>query len=96
MRFLRVAEQNNKTVLKAVKLEIRNQDRFRIDTPAPGQPAGKEKDAIKEKINDLKDLSGVNLTNTPQTGSGKDTPAIMNKTREEKGSSQIKGKNGHD
>ena len=96
VRFLRVAEKNNKTVFKAVKLEIRNQDRARTDTTAPGQPAVKEMDSIREKIKDQKDLPGFNATNTPQTGSGKDTPAIMNKTREEKGSSPIKGKSGHD
>jgi hypothetical protein len=95
MRFLRVAEKNNKTVFKAVKVETTNQDRFRTDTAAPGQPSEKEKDATREKIKDLKDPA-ANVTNTPQTGSGKDTPAIMNKTREEKESSRIKEKNGHD
>ena len=94
MRFTRVTEKNNKTVFRAVKREIGNQDRSRIDTTAPARPAGRDKDTIREKIKDQKDLTGADATITPQTGSGNDTLATTNITREEKGSSQNKGKNG--
>jgi hypothetical protein len=55
-----------------------------------------EREKIREKIKDQKDLIEGNRTNTLQTGSGNDTPKIMKNTQGENGSSGNKGKNGRE
>jgi hypothetical protein len=95
MRFTRVTEKNNKTVFRAVRLEIRNEDHSRNDTTTPVNNTGKDKDTTREKIKDQKDLIPVNGAITQQTGSKNDTSAITKNPQEDKGSSQNKGKNGN-
>ena len=68
MRFARVIEKNNKTVFKAVRLEIRNQDRKKDDNTTATGTMEQEREKIREKIKDQKDMIQVNRTNTQQTG----------------------------
>ena len=94
MRFTRVTEKNNKTVFKAVRREVRNQDNSQNDMITPVNSPGKDKDSIREKMKDQKALIPVSKT-TPQTGVKNDTVAILKNPQEDKGSSQNKGKNGN-
>jgi len=96
MRFARFIEKNNKTVFKAVKLEIRKQDRVRDDNTTAMKLSEQDRDTIREKIKDQKDVIRVNGTINPQTGNRNDTPSIMKNSQEEKGSSRDNGKNGRD
>ena len=96
MRFARFIEKNNKTVFKAVKLEIRKQDRIRDDNTTAMKVSEQDRDKIREKIKDQKDVILVNVTINPQTGNRNDTPSIIKNPQEDKGSSKDKGKNGYD
>jgi hypothetical protein len=96
MRFARFIEKNNKTVFKAVKLEIRKQDRVRDENTTAMETMEQDRDKIREKIKDQKDVILVNGTITPQTGNRNDTPSIIKNPQEDKGSSKDKGKNGRD
>jgi hypothetical protein len=96
MRFARFIEKNNKTVFKAVKLEIRRQDRVRDENTTAMETPEQDRDKIREKIKDQKDVILVNGTITPQTGNRIDTPSIIKNPQEDKGSSKDKGKNGQD
>jgi hypothetical protein len=55
-----------------------------------------ERDKIREKIKDQKDMIEINRTNTLQTGFGNDTPKIMKNMQGENASSGNKGKNGRE
>jgi hypothetical protein len=96
MRFTRFIEKNNKTVFRAVKLEIRKQDRALNDNTTVSETMEQNRDKIREKIQDLKDVMPVNRTITPQPGNRNETPALMKNLQEDKGSSRDKGKNGRD
>jgi Domain of unknown function (DUF5667) len=90
MRFTRFIEKNNKTVFKAVKLEIRKQDHAQNDNTSAVET--KE----QEKIKDHKDLIPVNRAIAQQTGNRNNTQINMKNPLEDKGSSRDKGKNGRD
>jgi hypothetical protein len=96
MRFARFIEKNNKTVFKAVKLEIRKQDRAWDDNTTVVETMEQDRDKIREKIQDQKDVILLNGTITPQTGYRNDTPSIIKNPQDDKGSSRDKGKNGRD
>ena len=96
MRFARVIEKNNKTVFKAVRLEIRKQDRQNDDNTTTTGTMEPEREKIREKIQEQQDLIEGNRTNTLQTGSRNDTPKIMKNTKDENESSGNKGKNGRE
>jgi hypothetical protein len=96
MRFARFIEKNNKTVFKAVKLEIRKQDHARDDNTTVTETMEQDRDAIREKIKDQKDLNQVNRTIIPQTGFRNNTPSIIKNPQENKGYSRDNGKNGRD
>ena len=57
MRFTRFIEKNNKTVFKAVKLEIRKQDRARENNSTVMETSVQDRDKIREKIKDQKDVT---------------------------------------
>jgi hypothetical protein len=57
---------------------------------------GQDRDAIREKIKDQKDLNQVTRTITPQTGFRNNTPSIIKNPQENKGYSRDNGKNGRD
>ena len=96
MRFTRFIEKNNKTVFKAVKREIRKQDRARDDNTTVSENVENDRDKNREKMKDQKDVIPVNGTITPQTGYRNNTPSITKNPQEDNGSSQDKGKNGRD
>ena len=96
MRFARFIEKNNKTVFKAVKSEIRKQDRARDDTTLAIENVERDRDTIRERIKDQQDMIPVNGTISPQTGYRNGTPSIMKIPQEDNESSQYKGKNGRD
>ncbi len=91
MRYTRFIEKNNKTVLKAVKLEIRKQDPARDDNTNGGGTTEQDREKIRDKIKDQKEITPVNGTITLQNGS-----SIMKNPEEDKGSSRDKGKNGRE
>jgi hypothetical protein len=68
MQFTRVTEKNNKTVFKAVRREVQNQDNSQRDMITPVSSPAKDKDAIREKTKDQKALVPVSTTITPKTG----------------------------
>ena len=94
MRFTRFIEKNNKTVFKAVRLEIRNQDGAREDNTTVSETREKDRDTIREKLKNQKDAIPVNETNTRQNGARNTTLSVMKNLQDEKGSSNEKGKNG--
>jgi hypothetical protein len=95
MRFTRFIEKNNKTVFKAVKLEIGNQNRTREDNTTVSETRGKDRDTIREKLKNQKDVIPVNETITRQYGTRNNTPSVMKNLQDDTGSSNDKGKNGH-
>jgi hypothetical protein len=94
MRFARFIEKDNKTIFKAVRLEIREQDRARDDNPTAIKTMEKDRDIIQERIKDQKDVIPDNRTISPQTGNRNVTPSVMKNPQEDKGSSRDMGKNG--
>ena len=94
MRFARFIEKNNKTIFKAVRLEIRKQDHAQDDNTTAGGTMEQDRYTIREKIKDQKDMIQVNRTITPQTGSRNDTPTIVKNPQEAKDPHAIKEKTG--
>ena len=79
-----------------MKLVIRKQDCVRDDNTTAIGTMEQDKDKIREKIKDQKDIIPVNGTITPQTGNRNDKPSIIKNPQEDNGSSRDKGKNGRD
>ena len=96
MRFARFIEKNNKTVFRAVRLEIRKQDLAREDNTTAIENREKARDTIRERIKDQQDVIPVNGKIIPQTGFRNETPSIMKNPQEDNGSSRDNGKNGRD
>jgi hypothetical protein len=96
MRFTRFIEKNNKTVFKAVKLEIRKQDRAQNDNTTAVETKEQDNEKIREKIKDQKDLIPVNGTIAQQTGNRNNTPINMKNPQEDNGSSRDKENNRRD
>jgi hypothetical protein len=94
MRFARFIEKDNKTIFKAVRLEIREQDRARDDNTTAIKTMEKDRDIIQERVKDQKDVIPVNRTISPQIGNRNFTPSVMKNPQEDKGSSRDTGKNG--
>ena len=96
MRFDRFVEKNNKTILKAVKLEIRNQNRAGEDTTTSVQTMEQDRNETRDRIKDKKGDIMVNATIATQNQDRNDSPSITKKQQEDRGSSQGQGKSGHD
>ena len=97
MRFTRFTEKDNKTVLKAVRFEIKNQNRFTDDNSTDIRHPELERNQDREKIKEQKDIIAVNTTVFNQTGRRNDTPSGTVSPLEDRGPSQDQGKkNGHD
>jgi len=62
MRFDRSAGKNNKTVLKAVKQEIRKQNPAGGDTTTPAGTTAQAGNETRDRINDTRDDTPVNAT----------------------------------
>jgi hypothetical protein len=95
VRFARFIEKDNKTSYKAVKLEIRNQNRTQQnDTIMAVETPEQDRDMLREKVKEQKDAIPANQTIGQQTGNGKNMSSNIKNLQEDKGSSQDKGKNG--
>ena len=92
MRFTRFIEKNNKTVLKAVRLEIRKQDRVNDANSTAVETMEQDKNQSRERIKDQKDMIPVNTTITTQPGRRNDTPSGTISPQDDKGSSRDQGK----
>jgi len=96
MRFTRFIEKNNKTVLKAVRLEIRKQNRINDDNPAAVENMEQDRNQNREGIQDQKDMIPVNITISPQPGHRNGTPSGTISPQDNRGPSQDQGKKGRD
>jgi len=96
MRFARFIEKNNKTVLKAVRLEIRKQNRVNDNNPATVKTMEQEREQDRERIKEQKDMITVNTTISPQPGRRDVTPSGTISPQDDRGSSQDQGKKGRD
>jgi hypothetical protein len=96
MRFARFIEKDNKTVLKAVRLEIRRQNRVNDDNSTTVETMEQDRDQDREKIKDQKDLITVNTTISNQPGHRDDTPSGTVSPQDNRGSAQDQGKKGRD
>lgn len=75
MKFARFIEKDNKTVLKAVRLEIRNQNRVNNDNSTAVKTTEQVRDQNRETIKDQKNLVAVDTTITTQPGHKDDSPS---------------------
>jgi len=94
MRFDRYAGKNNRTVLKAVNLEIRDKNHAGADTPAPTGTMAQGRNETSYRSNDRTDIVQVNGTVTNSHQGGNDTPSETSPSRDDKGSSKDQGKKG--
>jgi len=96
MRLTRLIGKDKNTVFKAVKLEIRKQNRAPDDdTGTVGTPP-LDKPKIQDRINDRKDAIPVNETSNSQNEYRNNTPPATKNPQDDKGSQRDKNKNGRD
>ncbi len=93
-RFARFIEKDNKTIFKAVRLEIGNQNRISDHNTTAVETIEQDRDKLRDRINNQKDVISVNRTISPQTGNQNITPALNKNPQDGKGSSRDTGKNG--
>jgi hypothetical protein len=96
MRFARFIEKDNKMVLKAVKLEIRKQNRIDDNNATVVRTLEQDRNQSRERITNQKDLIPVNTTISPQPGRRDDTPSGTITPQDDRSSSRDQGKNGRD
>jgi hypothetical protein len=96
MRFTRFTEKDNKTTLKAVRLEIQRQDYNYDDNLTAFKNTEQEKNQKREKITVQNDEKIVNTTVATPVIRRAETPSGTTFPRDDKGSSQDEGKKGHD
>jgi hypothetical protein len=96
MKFTRFIEKNNKTVLKAVRLEIRKQDRVNDDNATAVKTMEQDRDQNRDRITDKKDMIAVNTTISNQPGHRDDTPSGTISPQDNRSSAQDQGKKGRD
>ena len=96
MRFTRFTGKDNKTVLKAVRFEIKNQNRMNDDNSTDIRHPELERNQDREKIKEQKDIMPGNTTVFNQTGRRNDTPSGTGSPQDDRVPSQDQGKkNGH-
>jgi hypothetical protein len=76
MRFTRFMEKDNKTIIKAVRLEIRYQNQNNNDISNDVKNTEKEKNLKQEKITGQNDERGVNSSVTNRTSHGTNTTSV--------------------
>jgi hypothetical protein len=96
MRFTRFIEKDNKTVLKAVRLEIGKQTRVNDDNATAVETMKQDRDQNRDRIKDQKALIPVNTTISPQPGRRDNTPSGTLSPQDNRGSSEDQGKKGRD
>lgn len=95
MRFTRSLEKDNKTVFKAVRLQIQTQDHKNDKNSNDDKNAEQEKNQRQEKITIQKDEKGANSTANGQTVRTNDTPSGGSHGNDSE-PSQDQGKKGRD
>jgi hypothetical protein len=97
MRLTRIIENNNKTIFKAIRLELRKQNLTDDSSSTAGQTKKDDKDGIRDSIKDQKGTIQVNETTPQQNEYRNNTPPGNKNPKEDKGSSQDKNqKSGRD
>ena len=96
MIFARFMEKNNKTVLKAVRLEIGKQDHGNDDNANSVETMEQDRNQDRERIQDHKDVITVNTTISTQPGRRDDTPSGTISPQDDRGPSGDQGKKGRD
>ncbi len=96
MRLTRLIEKDRKTVFKAIKLEIRKQNRTSDEgTGTVGTPV-QDTNKIQDRIKDRKDAIPVNETSNSQNEYRNNTPPVTKNSQDDKGSQRDKNKNRRD
>jgi hypothetical protein len=95
MRFTRSLEKDNKTVYKAVRLQIQNQNHNNDSNSIDVKNAEQEKNQKQEKITIQKDEKGANTTANGQTIRTTGTPSAGSHGNDSE-PSQDQGKKGRD
>ena len=96
MKFTRYLDKDNKSVLKAVRLEIRNQNRINDDNATAVKNTEQERIQNQEKIKEQEGTGTVNTAVSSQGGRRDDTPSATISPQNGKGTSQDPGKKGHE
>jgi hypothetical protein len=96
MRLARIIEKDNKTIFKAIRLELRKQNHTDDDTSTAVETKKEDKDRVRDMIKDQKGTIQVNETTTQQNEYRNNTPPLIKNPGEDKGSSQDKNKNRRD
>ena len=94
IRFSRLNEKNNKTIFRAMKLDIGKQNKIPDDAEISVEIPDQDKNKIRDKEKDQKDVIPVTGTITPQAENRNKTTPVTKKSPEENGSSRDKNKNG--
>ena len=92
MRLTRSIEKDNKTVFKAVKLDIGNQNRNNDENSTVVRNTEQERNQKRDKITEQKNDKGANATVTTQTIHRTDTPSGDNPKKTTVNPQRIKGK----
>jgi hypothetical protein len=90
MRLTRIIEKNNKTIFKAIRLELRKQNPAGDSNSTAGQTKNEDKDRIRDVIKEQKGTIKVNETTTQQNEYRNNTPPVNKNPDEKKGSSRDK------
>jgi hypothetical protein len=97
MRLTRIIEKNNKTIFKAIRLELRKSNLTDDSNSTDGQTKKEDKQRIRDMINDQKGTIQVNETSTHQTEYRNNTSPVNKNPQEDKGSLRDKSqKSGRD
>jgi hypothetical protein len=96
MRFDRYTEKNNKTILKAVRLETRKQNHAGEDNTIAVETVTPGRNETGERIRDKKNDIPFNITVTIPHHGGDDSSSGTTAPRDDKGSSKDQGKKGRD
>jgi hypothetical protein len=96
MRLARIIEKDNKTIFRAIRLEIRKQNHTDDYNSTAIELKKEDKDRIWDMIKDQKGNIQGNGTTTQQNEYRNNTPPFIKNPGEEKGSSQDENKNRRD
>jgi len=96
MRLTRLIEKDRKTVFKAIKLEIRKQNRTSDEGTGTVGTSVQDTNKIQDRIKDRKDAIPVNETSNSQNEYRNNTPPVTKNPQDDKGSQRDKNKNGRD
>ena len=96
MRLTRLIEKDRKTVFKAIKLEIRKQNRTSDDSAGTVGTPVQDTNKIQDRIKDRKDAIPMNETGNSQNEYRNNTPPVTKNPQDDKGSQRDKNNNGRD